>query len=68
MTTPPDPPIGVDPETWRAAFHGYLLRRQRLRAVRAELAAARTAGLVRRHSTKLARIDGGDNVDTGAQS
>lgn len=48
MTPPPD----VDPELWRAAYRGYLLRRQRLAAIRAELAAARAAGLVRRHQTK----------------
>lgn len=48
---------GVDAELWMAAHKGYLARRQRLAAIRADLAAARTVGLERRHAKKVQQRD-----------
>lgn len=48
-------------ERWRAAHRGYLQRRARLAALRAEMAAARTAGLTAGHHQKLRRNRAGEN-------
>ena len=44
-------------EPWRQAVAETMARRQAKRELRAQLAAARTAGLRRRHARKLARQD-----------
>ena len=57
---PPEPPEVRD--HWRLALAQYLARRERTRKLRAELAAARTAGLEARHRTKLRRARVGNTT------
>lgn len=54
-------------ERWRAAHRGYLLRRQRLAQLRAELAAARRQGKAAGHLEKLRRSRVGDTTKESTQ-
>ncbi len=46
-------------DRWRDALDTYLARKKRVGLLRAELAAARTAGLALRHANKLRRTRAG---------
>ncbi len=43
-------------DRWRVALDEYIARKERTRALRAQLAEARTAGKARRHADRLARL------------
>lgn len=63
MSSPPEPIEQRD--AWRDALDQYLARRERIRTLRLELAAARGAGKQRRHDHRLRRDRAGDTTTQG---